>query len=502
MGRSRRKADAMAKELLQSRADIDDAIVTQLLDVWRFKPNFNRKNITPAGTPFCHSDTIGLVLSRDGKVFATKAARQFPNFFSVLCRWLLEHGRPELMRNFCFTSICLNYGFAPALHRDCNNYGTSITKAFGQFEGGVLLYWPDDDGAWPLEKLRPEDSVTVDTSTGQLLFDAKRAHMVTPFSGGERYSVVYYSIHQFAKAPKAVVAFLRGCGVQFPTEESRAYFSSLIAPPRGYAEYGGLQQSIRQAFGYEEKKQVLFFAEPKRSLVGLGDDALNATLSMVLTPLTMPTICAVSRRVSTLAWSPTSWEGSVVNAHGIWPMGRLAHNHYACWTSARFVINGQWAATNVSLLMSKVFYTWRWLEREGTPFLKADAQHTIMVSQSPVGLNASALFELTGRQQGTVSYGLCNSREPLAILRKHQGKGKKRDRCVIAELSLGEDLSSTYVSFTYTYEKVELHINGKLRGSEEHDGTALDPDTMIFAVVIFNFVPTGRVIPCWSRRGG
>jgi hypothetical protein len=49
---------------------------------------------------------------------------------------------------------------------------------------------------------------------------------------------------------------------------------------------------------------------------------------------------------------------------------------------------------------------------------------------------------------------------------------------------------------------VELHINGKLRGSEEHDGTALDPDTMIFAVVIFNFVPTGRVIPCWSRRGG
>ena len=129
--RSRRKADAMAKELLQSRTGIVDAHITRLLDAWRFKPNFARKNITPDGAPFCHSDTIGLVLSRDGRVVATKAARNFPNFLSVLCRWLKEHGK--LDRPFCFTSICLNQGFAPALHRDVNNYGTSITKAFGKF---------------------------------------------------------------------------------------------------------------------------------------------------------------------------------------------------------------------------------------------------------------------------------------------------------------------------------------------------------------------------------
>ncbi len=129
--RSRRKADAMAKELLQSRTGIVDAHIARLLDAWRFKPNFARKNITPDGAPFCHSDTIGLVLSRDGRVVATKAARNFPNFLSVLCRWLKEHGK--LDRPFCFTSICLNQGFAPALHRDVNNYGTSITKAFGKF---------------------------------------------------------------------------------------------------------------------------------------------------------------------------------------------------------------------------------------------------------------------------------------------------------------------------------------------------------------------------------
>ncbi len=140
--RSRRKADAMAKELLESPAGITDAVVTLLLDRWLFKANLARKNITPDGAPPVHSDTIGLVMSRTGKVFVTKSARQFPNFLSVLCRWLREHGRPEFSRPFCFTSVCLNHGFAPALHRDANNYGTSITKAFGKFEGGVLKYWP------------------------------------------------------------------------------------------------------------------------------------------------------------------------------------------------------------------------------------------------------------------------------------------------------------------------------------------------------------------------
>ena len=140
--RSRRKADAMARELLQSRAGITDAVVTRLLDRWLFKANLASKNITPDCAPPVHSDTIGLVMSRTGKVFVTKSARQYPNFLSVLCRWLREHGRPEFSRPFCFTGICLNHGFASALHRDANNYGTSITKAFGKFEGGLLMYWP------------------------------------------------------------------------------------------------------------------------------------------------------------------------------------------------------------------------------------------------------------------------------------------------------------------------------------------------------------------------
>ncbi len=361
-----------------------------------------------------------------------------------------------------------------------------------------MKYWPDDDGQWPLEKLRIEDAVTVDTSTGQLLFDAKRAHLVTDFTG-ERYSVVYYSIHQFAKASANVVAFLRGCGVQFPTEETRAYFSSLVAPPRGYTEYGGCQRSIREAFGYEEKPQVRFFLESKRSLATMTEDALNAVLSMVLSPMSMSTLCALSRRMKTLASSNVSWEGTAVDTHDIRPAGRLAHNHFGCWTKARYIVDGKWSGANISLMMGRVFQTWRWAERDGSPFLKAGPQH-IMVSQRPVGLHATVMFKITDCPQGSVNIGLCNTREPLEILRKHKGKGKKKDRCLTAELEPGEDLSETFVSFTYSHEQVELYLDGKLRGTEKH-GNTLNPDQQHFVVVIFNFVPTGHVRPCWSRRG-
>ncbi len=360
---------------------------------------------------------------------------------------------------------------------------------------------PQDDGQWPLEKLRAEDSVTVDTSSGQLLFDAKRAHLVTPFTG-ERYSIVFYSIHQFAKASAGVIAFLRDCGVQFPTEETRAYFSSLVAPPRGYTEYGGLQKSIREAFGYKDKGQVLFFPEPKRSLVALTVDALNAVLSMLLTPMTMSTLCALCRRFSTLAWSPTSWEGSAVETNSIRPVGRLACHHHVCWTSARYVVNGKWSGTNVSLLMSKLYHTWHWVERCGSPFLIAGSQHVIMVSQRPVGLlHVSVLFELADCPQGSVNIGFANTREPLDILRKHMGKGRKKDLCACAQLELGEDLSQTLISFTYDQKMVELHIDGKLRGSEKHDGRALDAKHLHFATVIFNFAAAGHVRPCWTWRG-
>ncbi len=347
-----------------------------------------------------------------------------------------------------------------------------------------------------------EDAVSVDTSTGQLLFDGHRAHFVTPFKG-ERYSMVFYSIQQFEKASAAAVDFLASFGVQFPTESSHAYFSSLLAPPRGYTEYGGGQRSIREAFGFEEKKQVLFYPEPKRSLATLTQDALHVVLSMLLMPVSMSALCAISRRMSTLARSIQSWEGTVIDTYGIRPAGRLAHKHFLYWRSARSVINGRWSGESVSLMTSKLFYTWRWLERGGSPFLKTDRRFWVMVGRRPAGLQAEVFFELPGGQnpEGTVHYGLSSTRVPLQTLRKHLGNGRKHDQCVTAQIEV-EDLSSTLVSLSFTPDNpskvVELRVDGELR--QKRDGSALDPERLYFAVVIFDFLPKGHVRPCWSDR--
>ena len=147
MQRSRKRADEIARDLLQNAQEgISDVAVTSVLATWRFACNRKRQNVMAKGEAFVHSDTLGLVCSRTGNVVVTKATRAYANVMRLLCRWLSENG-PPVGREFCLSSICINSGFAASLHRDSINTSLSVTKAFGRFHGGFLLYWPDDDGA-------------------------------------------------------------------------------------------------------------------------------------------------------------------------------------------------------------------------------------------------------------------------------------------------------------------------------------------------------------------
>ena len=166
MKRSRRKADEIARDLLQNAQEgISDVAVTSVLDTWHFACNRKRQNVMAKGETFVHSDMLGLVCSRTGDVFVTKATRTYANVMRLLCRWQTDNG-PPVGRPFCFSSICVNSGFASSIHRDANNTSLSVTKAFGRFHGGSLLYWPDDNGAWPLENLREADALSIDSSKG------------------------------------------------------------------------------------------------------------------------------------------------------------------------------------------------------------------------------------------------------------------------------------------------------------------------------------------------
>ena len=145
-----------------------------------------------------------------------------------------------------------------------------MTVAFGAFEGGLLKYWPDDDGACAVGQLPDEGAVSHETHRGLLLFDGAgaacprprggsrapsraaarpatghRCHCVTPFRG-ERYSLVYFTLsgHEKASAPNR--AALRGNA--WPTPVLARYWASVLAPPKGLNQSG-----IRVALGLGEE---------------------------------------------------------------------------------------------------------------------------------------------------------------------------------------------------------------------------------------------------------
>ena len=142
------------------------------------------------------------------------------------------------------------------MHRDGHNAGPSLTRSLGDFTGGRLLYFPDDDARHELDELRQEHAVPLDTKRGFCLFDGNRAHSVEPFLG-ERFSVVFFSIGAHSVGPRGDLPR----EVSYPSQEAIRYFSAYIAGPRGYG-VGGRAQSIRRFLGMPEKPQVLWMACP------------------------------------------------------------------------------------------------------------------------------------------------------------------------------------------------------------------------------------------------
>merc|ERR1712048_147636 len=109
--------------------------------------------------------------------------------------------------------------YAGRRHRDANNEGPSVIRAFGKFKGGKLLYWPKDTHKNPkpkVESLKKEDAVKFDLSRKTVVFDGNRAHEVEPFTG-ERYSIVYFTARGYGRVKKVDARFLAKLGFPWPT---------------------------------------------------------------------------------------------------------------------------------------------------------------------------------------------------------------------------------------------------------------------------------------------
>jgi len=242
----RREAQQRAKEILAAAGSrkITDYEVLECLRLWGFKENTNRGNVMPEGTKFVHSDTVGLIkMSTCERTLLTVGTKRYPEFTQLITRWLKERLPSELKQEFAYTSININKNYAGKLHRDGNNVGPSFIKAFGDFTNGELNYWPSDSGKGELESLKDKDKVKLNIRDNLLLFDGNRGHFVTPFKG-ERYSLVFFSIRTWNKAPKAEADAARKCGIPVPTAKSMAYAQSLLGPSgkSGYQVWSSPQQ--------------------------------------------------------------------------------------------------------------------------------------------------------------------------------------------------------------------------------------------------------------------
>jgi len=191
----------------------------------------------PEGKSYVFSDTFGLVSRRVNRkqCLESQLSKACPDVMRLLCRWMKDNLCGAYDIEFPFTSINLNFGYNAKLHRDSGNVGPSLLRALGDFTGGHLGYYPDDDKGLNIEQLKCLPSKHVkkfDISKKFHLIDGNRGHFVDAFKG-ERFSVVFFSCRSFKNATPAVRKSLVKCGVRWPSTASMKHFQQKLNQPNG-----------------------------------------------------------------------------------------------------------------------------------------------------------------------------------------------------------------------------------------------------------------------------
>lgn len=213
---------------LEGRAVTDEEVL-QVLKRWAYIRNIWRQNVMPAGQEWVFSDTLGVLRDRNGSVHLTAPTLRYPQVAEIVARWLTER-LPEEAKHFTFTSMNLNCNYAARQHRDNGNFGPSFIRAFGEFTGGKLQYWPEDAGG-KLEQIPEKEKVVIDIRKGLTLFNGNCAHAVEDFSGA-RYSVVYFTVGCHPQILAEDKAKLQRLCIPCPSLREDPYI--LLRPPRGY----------------------------------------------------------------------------------------------------------------------------------------------------------------------------------------------------------------------------------------------------------------------------
>merc|ERR1712066_500621 len=112
--------------------------------------------------------------------------------------------------------------------------GPSMIKAFGDFSGGALCVFPEDDrDKKDVCKLPASDKQRLNIKDNLAMFNGNSAHEVENFSG-ERLSVVYFTLGCHDRAKDEDVEFLKKLGFPFPAKDENPH--KHLRPPLGYGK--------------------------------------------------------------------------------------------------------------------------------------------------------------------------------------------------------------------------------------------------------------------------
>ncbi|CAJ1338946.1 unnamed protein product [Effrenium voratum] len=101
----------------------------------------------------------------------------------------------------------------------------------GNYKGGELSVWPEDDKSQQISQLPAGQKVTVDIAANLVMFNGNTAHEVHDFEG-ERFSIVFFCCGCHAKAPEEVKSELKKMGFPVPPADEERY--RMLRKPSGY----------------------------------------------------------------------------------------------------------------------------------------------------------------------------------------------------------------------------------------------------------------------------
>ena len=165
---------------------ISDACVEEVLQLLDVPGSTSRPYVANYPGQPVQSMCIGLS-SRCGQLCTR--TDELEGVFRLLTLWMktdvCQHGE------FPFTSITINKQHAAQLHRDQGNVGMSVIRVVGNYTGGDLWLYEEDDGTFPVHAITKEDMCRLD-AMNFVAFDGTCAHMVDEFVG-ERTSVIFFT---------------------------------------------------------------------------------------------------------------------------------------------------------------------------------------------------------------------------------------------------------------------------------------------------------------------